>query len=208
MAKIKGVCKNIEDCNKAMGREVQELEKSAPFVCEECGKPLFESTSGDPGTGSKRWLRVVLPLAVVALGAGGSAFFLLGNDDSVAPTPTDPIVITEPEAIATPKPEAIAEPTAEPISASTTQPQSIATSASDQLDLGYAVWTGNSVNGKPNDTNGRMTFKSRRLIDSRDDKERYAEAGDYIMGEYKNGKLIQGRWHKKDGNIEQIYIGE
>lgn len=75
-------------------------------------------------------------------------------------------------------------------------------------DLGYAIWTGKvDANGLPDDTNGRMYFKERHRISPNDDLERYAEAGESIVGEYVNGKLIQGKWYKKDNNVESIILG-
>ena len=41
MPKIKGICTNIDGCDKAASREIQEVEKS-DFVCQECGRPLKE----------------------------------------------------------------------------------------------------------------------------------------------------------------------
>ena len=53
-----------------------------------------------------------------------------------------------------------------------------------------------------------MTYKSSRLIDSRDSKGRTAEPGDYVIGEWNNGKLVQGRWYGSDGNVKgSILIG-
>ncbi|MBQ8530690.1 MAG: Ig-like domain-containing protein [Parabacteroides sp.] len=76
-------------------------------------------------------------------------------------------------------------------------------------DLGYAVWTGAvDEKGLPHDTNGRMYFKARQRISPKDDQERYAEEGDSVVGEYIHGKLVQGKWYKKDGNVEVIMIGQ
>ena len=76
------------------------------------------------------------------------------------------------------------------------------------VDLGYAIWTGAVDNNNlPNDTNGRMYFKRRHRISDKDESVRYAEKGESIIGEYVHGKLVQGKWYKKDNNIEIIMIG-
>lgn len=40
MAKIKGICRNVDGCDLAAEKIVQEREKTE-FFCEECGKPLY-----------------------------------------------------------------------------------------------------------------------------------------------------------------------
>lgn len=75
------------------------------------------------------------------------------------------------------------------------------------LDLGYAVWRGPVINGKPHG-DGVMTFKSSHRIDSRDPAGNIAESGDYIDGTYVNGHLDQGTWHKASGGSEYLLIGQ
>ena len=72
-------------------------------------------------------------------------------------------------------------------------------------DLGYATFKGTW----PNDVSGRMIFKTSHLIDSNDPRERMAEPGDYVIGEWSDGHLVQGRWYKADNTIkEAIIIGK
>ena len=55
---------------------------------------------------------------------------------------------------------------------------------------------------------GSITYKIRTLIDSRDPKKRYAEAGQSITGEFKEGHLLYGKLFDSDGkHIETIIIG-
>ena len=75
------------------------------------------------------------------------------------------------------------------------------------LDLGYATWHGNIINGKP-DGKGTMTFTTTHRIDSRDSDRRMAKAGERIEGNYMNGHLDEGRWFKSDGSTEYIMLGE
>ena len=63
-------------------------------------------------------------------------------------------------------------------------------------------------NGYPNGT-GTYTFKKARRIDVHDSKVREAKPGDYIIGEWENGHLIQGKWYSADGSlIEVLLIGK
>lgn len=75
------------------------------------------------------------------------------------------------------------------------------------LNLGYATWTGNIRNGKP-DGKGTMKFNASHRIDTRDSQKRMAEAGERIEGTYINGHLEMGRWYKSDGTTETIMLGE
>lgn len=73
--------------------------------------------------------------------------------------------------------------------------------------LSYGTWTGGLKNGKPHGT-GTLTYSTSQTIDSRDSKGRIAQPGEYIVGEWDNGHLVQGRWFKKDGTKEAIIIGK
>ena len=79
--------------------------------------------------------------------------------------------------------------------------------APTKIDLGYAVWDGKIVNGKP-DGYGTMTFRSANRIDSRDDQGRIAQRGDKVRGNYIDGHLEYGTWLKSDGSKEEIFIGQ
>ena len=93
------------------------------------------------------------------------------------------------------------KPTAAPTPAPTPKPA--ATSGSK--DLGYATFKGSW----PNDVNGRMVFKSSHVIDSRDPKKRMAEAGDYVIGEFSDGHLVQGIWYGADNQVKgSVIIGK
>jgi hypothetical protein len=54
-----------------------------------------------------------------------------------------------------------------------------------------------------------MVFKSSHVIDSKDSKGRIAEAGDYVIGEWSNGHLVQGIWYGSDNQVKgSIIIGK
>ena len=71
--------------------------------------------------------------------------------------------------------------------------------------FGYATFRGSW----PNDVKGRMDFISSHVIDSRDPKGRVAEAGDYVIGEWSEGHLVQGVWYGADNQVKgRILIGK
>lgn len=75
------------------------------------------------------------------------------------------------------------------------------------LDLGYAVWTGNVKNGKP-DGQGTLRFKRSHRIDSFDPDGNVAEAGDVVNGSFSNGHLDHGTWIKGSGEKVKLLIGQ
>ena len=86
-------------------------------------------------------------------------------------------------------------------SAPTSKP---AAPSSGSKNLGYATFKGSW----PNDVNGRMVFKSSHVIDSKDPKKRVAEAGDYVIGEWAEGHLVQGIWYGSDNQVKgSVIIG-
>lgn len=75
-------------------------------------------------------------------------------------------------------------------------------------DFGYGSYKGNLLGGKPHGVNGKMIFKRSNIIDSRDPQARVAEPGDYVIGEWVDGKLVQGIWFDADGQRKgSILIG-
>ena len=105
------------------------------------------------------------------------------------------------------------EPVKEPVQSSstttvqTTKPTTATSSQTTSHKLSYGTWTGGWKNGQPHGT-GTMTYSTSHTIDSRDTKGRVAQPGEYIVGEWDNGHLVQGRWFKKDGTKEAVIIGK
>ena len=181
MPKKTGVCLNIGNCSKARKKEIQTVETSN-FVCEECGRDLKEKKGGS-GSGDKKLIAAILA-AIILLAGGGASWWFLSDQSG------ETIVVEEPKTGGDSEGPILLEPTS-------------------GTDLGSFTWTGAvDENGLPHDTNGRMFFKKRQRISQTDDQERYAEEGESIVGEYVHGKLVQGKWYKKDGNVEVIMIGQ
>lgn len=191
MAKIKGTCRNYDNCDLAAEKVVQEAEKTN-FVCSECGKPLYAVSGGGNtgGGGPNKGLLAAIAATVVLGGAVGGYFAFSGDKESVE------------------KPDGKGETETEVVTETGTGTDAdTLILLPDGADLGYAVWTGKMQDGKMHDTQGTLTFKSTHIIDSRDDKQRKANADDKVIGTFENGHLVQGRWYKSDGNSESIILG-
>ena len=210
-----GICLN-ETCSKAKSKEVQQIAARKEFVCEECGKPLRECPP--PKKGSKTPIVVVTVVLVVALIA---AFFIFSGGESKQltepqlATKDSDIVKVEKDTIGiseVKKDEPVVEPMKEEkpkVEKTAEKPAKPATSSSNSKNLGYATFKGNLKNGQPNDVNGRLIFKTSHVIDSRDPKGRVAEAGDYVIGEFSEGHLVQGIWYGSDNTVKgSIIIGK
>jgi len=216
MAKIKGMCRN-EDCE--MCDQIQEAEKSN-FKCEKCGKDLipFGNKTSEPGGGPNKKLIAIIVGVVVLLAIIGGIIAMSGSGEetpkqepvAVAPVDSDSIKAAQMEAenqrlkdslaaveAANAKKQEI--PAAKPAAAPAPKP-----AASGSKNLGYATFKGSW----PNDVNGRMVFTSSHVIDSKDPKKRVAEAGDYVIGEWADGHLVQGIWYGSDNQVKgSVIIG-
>jgi len=215
MAKIKGMCRN-EDCE--MCDQIQEAEKSN-FKCEKCGKDLipFGNKTSEPGGGPNKKLIAIIAGVVALLAIIGCIIAFSGSGEempkqepvAVAPVDSDSIKAAQMEAENQRLKDSLAAveaanakkqevPAAKPAGAP--KPAS-----SGSKNLGYATFKGSW----PNDVNGRMVFNSSHIIDSKDPKKRVAEAGDYVIGEWSDGHLVQGIWYGSDNQVKgSIIIGK
>lgn len=112
-----------------------------------------------------------------------------------------PAPVSKPVPTTTP----VQKPAPKPASSNTTKPAPVKSSAPGMKNLGYANFRGSW----PNDVNGRMEFKSTHVIDSKDPKNRMASPGDYVIGEWSDGHLVQGIWYGSDNQVKgSILIGK
>lgn len=219
MAKIKGMCRN-EDCE--MCDQIQEAEKSN-FKCEKCGKDLipFGNKVSEPGGGPNTKLIGIIVGVVVLLAIIGCIIaFSGGSEEKPVPAPvpevkenTDSIKAAQEAAEqqrikdsldAVAAAEAAKKQEAEKKTEPAPAAQKPAKPASGSKNLGYATFKGSW----PNDVNGRMVFTSSHVIDSKDPKKRVAEAGDYVIGEWADGHLVQGIWYGSDNQVKgSVIIG-
>ena len=78
--------------------------------------------------------------------------------------------------------------------------------ATGSKNYGYAIYKGKMKNGLPHGW-GKLSFNESRKIESRDPDHNIAQPGEYVEGEFSNGHLIQGTWHKNDGTTTYLMIG-
>ena len=217
MAKIKGMCRN-EDCE--MCDQIQEAEKSN-FKCEKCGKDLipFGNKTSEPSGGPNKKLIGIIAGAVALLAIVGGIIAFSGSGEetpkqepvAVAPVDIDSIKAAQMEgenqrlkdslaAVEAANAKKQETPAAKPSAA----PATPKPTTSGSKNLGYATFKGSW----PNDVNGRMVFTSSHVIDSKDPKGRVAEAGDYVIGEWADGHLVQGIWYGSDNQVKgSVIIG-
>ena len=214
-----GICLN-DNCEKCKSKEVQEIPARKDFVCQnpECGKPLRECPPPKKRDNGK--LIGIIAGVVVLLAIIGGIIAMSGSgeetpieDAVVAPTPVDSDSIKAAQmeaenqrlrdslaAVEAANAKKQEEPVTKPAAAPTPRP-----AASGSKNLGYATFKGSW----PNDVNGRMVFTSSHIIDSKDPKKRVAEAGDYVIGEWSEGHLVQGIWYGADNQVKgSVIIGK
>ena len=230
----KGICRNIDGCSLAENKEVQEVD-SENFVCKECGRPLSEFSNKKAGLNpqQKKKIKLIVILivallviagiviAIVAISSNAAEKEALEQEqareqarlDSIAKAEADSI-----EAIRFAEEQARMDSIAElermlmeqarqdSIEAAKKQKtKNSAPATSGSID--YGKWSGSWKSGKPNGT-GTMRYSKEHLIDSRDPQKRVAQKGDYIIGEFYEGKLIQGVWYDASNTVKgSIIIG-
>ena len=215
-----GICLN-DNCEKCKSKEVQEIPARKDFVCQnpECGKPLRECPPPKKG-GNMKLIGIIAGVVVLLAIIGCIIAFSGGSEEKPVPAPvpgvkenTDSIKAAQEAAEqqrikdsldAVAAAEAAKKQEAEKKTEPAPAAQKPAKPASGSKNLGYATFKGSW----PNDVNGRMVFTSSHVIDSKDPKKRVAEAGDYVIGEWADGHLVQGIWYGSDNQVKgSIIIG-
>lgn len=230
-----GVCTNRDadgngtPCECCASKEKQRVLASHEFVCRVCKEPLQKVQA--PKSFAEKYKGLLIGVAAVAvIGGAGAGIALSGGDEEKQQVSTEntakqdqaqdtAAVASTQTASANSSPKHEGSPTTvtkeeqtkvvvEKHQTTTTQASSYSASSGSK-DLGYAVYRGGLKGGKPDDVNGRLTFKSSHVIDSRDPKGRVAEAGDYVIGEFSEGHLVQGIWYGSDNVVKgSVIIGK
>ena len=226
MAKIKGVCHNYEGCDMASEKVVQEVEKSN-FVCQECGKPLYPVKQQPQPWWKKHQRELTLGVGVLIIGGGITGGILAFSGAKEEPAKesakvdTTQVDTTKVDTIVTPpqKPEPGDGSDGKPGSgrdgkpgggrdgkpgrgSGVNQPGGGNSGASStSKNLGYGKYEGKMENGQPHGT-GTIYYTTRHQVVP--SKDIYAESGDYVTGLFRDGKLMQGQLHRKDGNQEFV----
>ena len=213
MAKIKGVCHNYEGCDMASEKVVQEVEKSN-FVCQECGKPLYPVKPQPQPWWKKHQRELTLGAGVLIIGGGITGGILAFSGDKEEPAKEPEKVQTE-QVDSTKVDSVVAQPQAEEPKAEkpkaeepkvdvpkAKQPAGGNSAASStSKNLGYGKYEGAMKNGQPHGT-GIIYYTTRHQVVP--SKDIYAESGDYVTGSFRDGKLMFGQLHRKDGNQESV----
>lgn len=227
----KGICRNVGVCEKA--NKIQVItDDDAEFVCS-CGCEL--EPVNEKGTDSEEELKKkkqkkmisVLVITIILLAIIGGIIVMSGGSGeevpkqepvAVAPVDSDSIKAAQVameqkrvndslQAVADSLTALAAQNSKQqPTQATTPSIRPVApATVSGSKDLGYATFKGSW----PNDVNGRLIFNSAHVIDSRDPKGRVAEAGDYVIGEFSEGHLVQGIWYGADNQVKgSVIIGK
>ena len=211
MAKIKGVCHNYEGCDMASEKVVQEVEKSN-FVCQECGKPLYPVKQQTQPWWKKHQRELTLGAGVLIIGGGITGGILAFSGDKEEPAKEPEKVQTE-QVDSTKVDSVVAPPQApEPKTGKSKEkepkvdgPKATAggnsAASSTSKNLGYGNYEGAMKNGQPHGR-GIIYYNTRHQVVP--SKDIYAESGDYVTGLFRDGKLMQGQLHRKDGNQEFV----
>ena len=215
MAKIKGVCHNYEGCDMASEKVVQEVEKSN-FVCQECGKPLYPVKQQTQPWWKKHQRELTLGAGVLIIGGGitGGILAFSGDKEEPAKEPakvdTTQVDTTKVDTIVTPpqKPEPGDGSDGKPGSGRDGKPgggrdgnPGVGPAPSTSKNLGYGKYEGAMENGQPHGR-GIIYYNTRHQVVP--SKDIYAESGDYVDGSFRDGKLVSGQLHRKDGNQEFV----
>lgn len=218
-----GMCLN-DECPLCKEKKVQQISMRRDFVCEECGKELREvrqKTKSKPkwplfaGIGAA--VVAIVVLCIVFIPSGDEPEVVepaqVENTDSIAAAAAAEAAEAEAKRVAdsiaaaaeaAAKADSIAKAKAA-ADAEKTDPKPTTTDPKGSVD--YGKWSGAWKNGRPHG-NGTMRYTKEHLIDSRDPQKRVAQPGDYIMGEFNDGKLVQGRWYDSANNVKgSIMIG-
>ena len=214
MAKIKGVCHNYEGCDMASEKVVQEVEKSN-FVCQECGKPLYPVKQQTQPWWKKHQRELTLGAGVLIIGGGITGGILAFGGDKEEPV-KEPAKVdtTQVDTTKVDSPVVVQPPVVDPPvegpqggvkqpggGGGVKQPVSGDPAPSTSKNLGYGKYEGAMKNGQPHG-NGTIYYTTRHQVVP--SKDIYAESGDYVTGLFRDGKLMQGQLHRKDGNQEFV----
>ena len=214
MAKIKGVCHNYEGCDMASEKVVQEVEKSN-FVCQECGKPLYPVKQQTQPWWKKHQRELTLGAGVLIIGGGITGGILAFGGDKEEPVKepekvqTEQVDTTKVDSPVVVQPPVVDPPVEGPQGGvkqpggggGVKQPVSGDPAPSTSRNLGYGKYEGAMKNGQPHG-NGTIYYTTRHQVVP--SKDIYAESGDYVTGSFRDGKLMFGQLHRKDGNQESV----
>lgn len=226
----KYICINFGACKKADDKEVIEIDAmdtlSGTPSCPCCHQNTLQEL---PPVKTLPWKYILAGVAAVAVIGGGIYGFTAGNSKTETPKGPNTTKVTGGEPNTTKvkggepnttkveggEPNTTKVKDEEPNTTKVKGGESNTTKVkgggtpnggnSGTVNLGYGKFSGSLKNGKPNGM-GTLRYTTAHIIDSRDPKGRMAEAGDYVTGEWKDGKMVQGRWFDSSNNSKGALI--
>jgi hypothetical protein len=198
----KGNCLNFNNCSKADRKEIIEVGITEDFICPECESELIDIPAKK--SGGKKGLVIIGAVVILALVGGGAFFALSGGEDEETPIeePVQSLIPAETQA-----PEEIQAPIEEPVQKEVQTPPAVQAPAQQNgsLSLSFGNYKGETKNGKAHGM-GTLYYTQHHLISTRDRQERYAEQGDYLVGEFYKGEVVQGKLYDKTNTQKETII--
>jgi hypothetical protein len=211
--------------------EYDELLQEGKITCPEntygdsCGIKELNPEDYPKPIKDKKKLYTLIGAGVGVLLIVISAFFMLSGNSTPEPavieTPAITVeneipvettveetpVITEVEAPAKIVEEVVpAAPLekAKPVVVKTTTPSALKGTQTKSFS-GGSKYVGEMKNGQMQGL-GTFYYGQHELISPRDLKKRYAEAGDYLIGEFYEGKVVSGKLYDSGNNLKEVMM--
>jgi len=185
------------------GDQKKDFEHIRQALAPHYPEKTVEQPAAVPETARKRNTALIPIICVLLLTVGLGAFFLLRNRPETPVTTgstekVDSTTVTKDSTLVQNQQQNQQQ------SQQPTQTQHQTQTKDPNAD----TFTGTIKNGYP-DGYGTYTFKQRRRIDMHDEKQRFAEKGDYIEGTWTNGHLNFGEWYGANGVMKEfIELGD
>jgi hypothetical protein len=112
-----------------------------------------------------------------------------------------------PEAEPTPEPEPEPEKLVnqEPVKKQSSTAKNNVPNGMQTLSIGGNTYKGEVLNGKPHGM-GTMYYRKSTQISPKDLKNRMAESGDYLTGEFYQGYVVQGKLFDSNNNVKEVVM--
>jgi hypothetical protein len=207
--------------------EFEEYNKDGQLNCPEnnlnCGLQELKPEDYPKPAGKPLNFKLIGAIAAGVLLIGGLVFFFSGKssdvktDETAAPPVIETPVVEAPVATPTPAepvtetvvPKAPAPKAVEEAKPATTKKAviNVATPKGTQTKKfpGGGKYVGEMKNGQMQGL-GTFYYGQHELISPRDMKKRYAEAGDYLIGEFYEGKVVSGKLYDSNNTIKEVIM--
>lgn len=232
-----GMCLN-DECPKCTSKEIQGIPMRRDFVCAECGKELRECRPPKKKSNGKLYAGIAALAIIAAAGgsfyfcgngteekpklvtpADSDSAKVVVKEDTVPVnetkvksdtvvnnTQTSDVKVDGSKVVKTTVTTSETTITTKKTSTKSTGTPA-ATSGKSSLNLSYGKYVGEVKGGYPHGM-GRLTYTKGRQINRYDQKARQANPGDYVIGEFVNGFLVQGKHYNAQGElIESLIVG-